>query len=477
MKRAPGLALLFVLACGSVLRATTPFDEAMKNGVADLRARMNRAADGLNQTRARIAAEKTPLLAQVRAAEDHILAAETTASRLDIRKEDSADQRRKLLQELEGLRKTTTFAGTLAHDSLKAALDGLAPGENQVAGERLERLLADLDDAAAGPSGRAAMDAAEFLASRLAQAVGGYRAEGTALLADNSQVVQGTFAFLGPETFFRPAQGAAGTVRPREGAKYPVNYALPQWASADAAAFFAGQPATIPADAAGGKALRLQQTRGTFWQHVQKGGAVAYAILAVGLVAALLILQKVHDLTRMELATPDKVSACLAAIARGDIAQAKTGVATLGRCTRELFTVGLASLDHPKAILEERLQSALLAQRLVYERRLPLLAVIATASPLMGLFGTVVGMVKTFALITVFGTGNAGKLSSGISEVLVATELGLAVAIPTLIIHGFLAHRIQKNLLQLERQALDFVTAVETARVAGRPGPVTVALP
>ena len=89
---------------------------------------------------------------------------------------------------------------------------------------------------------------------------------------------------------------------------------------------------------------------------------------------------------------------------------------------------------------------------------------IATAAPLMGLLGTVVGMVKTFALITVFGTGNAGKLSSGISEVLVATELGLVVAIPTLVAHGFLAHRIQRNLSMLERHALQFATAVETAK-------------
>ncbi len=98
-------------------------------------------------------------------------------------------------------------------------------------------------------------------------------------------------------------------------------------------------------------------------------------------------------------------------------------------------------------------------------RRLPLLAVIATAAPLMGLLGTVVGMVKTFTLITVFGTGNAAKLSTGISEVLVATELGLAVAIPSLVIHGFLAHRIHKNLTVLERHALEFLTAAEVAKL------------
>jgi biopolymer transport protein ExbB len=70
-------------------------------------------------------------------------------------------------------------------------------------------------------------------------------------------------------------------------------------------------------------------------------------------------------------------------------------------------------------------------------------------------------MVKTFTLITVFGTGNAAKLSSGISEALVTTELGLSVAIPALILHGFLSYRTQKNLSLLERYAVEFVAASE----------------
>jgi biopolymer transport protein ExbB len=85
----------------------------------------------------------------------------------------------------------------------------------------------------------------------------------------------------------------------------------------------------------------------------------------------------------------------------------------------------------------------------------------------MGLLGTVVGMVKTFSLMTVFGTGNAAKLSTGISEVLVATELGLAVAIPALVIHGFLASRAHKHIALQDRHALEFVTAVEVSRMKG----------
>jgi biopolymer transport protein ExbB len=188
-----------------------------------------------------------------------------------------------------------------------------------------------------------------------------------------------------------------------------------------------------------------------------------------------MILQKIRDVAQMGIEPTESYQKFLALVAHGVNTEAEQAARSLKSSTRELVQAGLHSASETKVILEERLQVVLLAQRLHFERRLPLLAVIATAAPLMGLLGTVVGMVKTFALITVFGTGNAGKLSSGISEVLVATELGLAVAIPTLIAHGFLAHRIQKNLLLLERQALEFTTAVEVARTARQPAALSVA--
>jgi len=461
------LVLLLILG---VAHGAPSFEESMKTAAAEYRQRAVHAAEALNRTRARIADEKAPLLQQMRAAEDRLVAAESENTRFETQRENSTELRQKLLLELDAIRSTTTYVGTLAHDGLKAATDALAPGEDQWVADQVKALQKQLDDAsAAGTSGRTAMDIADFLLARTEQALGGYRADGKAMIADTSQVLKGTFAFVGPDTYFLPAEGGpVGTVRPREGARYPISYALANWKAQDTAAFFSGRPGLIMADASGGKALRLDETRGTFWQHVQKGGAVAMAIVLVGALAAAMILQKVRDLARMGVDSPATVSAFLNTVASGNTAEAEMAVKTLKRTTRELFSVGLQSADQPKTILEERLQAVLLEQRLHYERRLPLLSVIAVASPLMGLFGTVVGMVKTFALITVFGTGNAGKLSSGISQVLVATELGLAVAIPTLIAHGFLAQRIHKNLSLLERYALQFTTAVGAAQVVAR---------
>lgn len=457
-----------LLACVLVTAApgAENFDEALKRAATDYAARLRQAGDELNQTRERITREKAPLLDELRATEDRIITLEREILRLTTGQEQAVANKRRLLRDIEEVRKTGAYVTTLAGDALKALGDGLPPGEEPLVGGRLQELRQQLETAAAaGTGGPASLDIAEFLLERTERVLGGRLVAGRAMNATDNLVEEGRLAFAGPEVFFQPAGGGpAGIVRLREGSRQPVYYPQAGWASAASAALFAGQLGSLPADPSGGKALRLQQTGGTLLEHVAKGGKVAYAIVLVGFVALLLIIHKFMDVAAMRVDTTARVAASLRAVATGARADAQAAVAGLSRTTREIFAEGLRHLDAPANILEEKLEAVLLGQRLHFERRLPLLAVIATAAPLMGLLGTVVGMVKTFTLITVFGTGNAAKLSSGISEVLVATELGLAVAIPALVVHGFLAHRINKNMAQLERQALEFVTAAGTAQ-------------
>jgi biopolymer transport protein ExbB len=460
---------LLVLA-GLLLAITAPgaekFDEALQRATTDYTNRLRQAGEELNRVRNRIAEEKAPLLKELRAVEDRIIALERETIRLSTDQENATGNKRRLLRDIEEQRKTGAYVTTLATDALKAVGESLPPGEEPLVGEKLRELQQKLEAAAAtGNGGPASLDAADFLLARTERLLGGSLAAGRALNASDNRLEEGTLAFAGPEVFFQPAGGgAAGLVRLREGSRQPAYYPQAQWAAADSAAFFSGRLGTMPADPTGGKALRLQQSGGTVMEHIEKGGKVAYAIVIVGFVALLLIIHKLMDVAAMRIDTSARVPAFLQSVATGGRTEAEAALKGIKRTTREVLAEGLKHLDAPAEILEEKLEAVLLGQRLHFERRLPLLAVIATAAPLMGLLGTVVGMVKTFTLITVFGTGNAAKLSSGIAEVLVATELGLAVAIPALVIHGFLSHRINKNLAVLERQALEFVTAAGTAQ-------------
>jgi biopolymer transport protein ExbB len=469
----PSLFSLLLLAAG--VRAADSFDDAVGRASLEYAKRLGAASEELTKTRERIAGEKAPLLKALRTAEDRIIAAEQDSLRLDTAQNESQDTRRRLSRDAETLRKNESYVSTLAHDGLKAFSDGLAPGEGQRLSEQIQALQLTTEDPAKSVDGKVAVDVADFLLQRMQHSLGGYAAPGSAMVGEDNQVIKGTFAFVGPETYFRADQGGVvGTVRSREGAPFPVAYPLPGWDPAAAEGFLQGKLSPILADASAGKALRLRETKGTIWQHIQKGGVVAYAILGVGLLATLMVLQKIRDLSKMAVDSPEAVEGFLTTLVKGARGEAQKAVGSLQATTRELFTIGLRHINQPKAILEEHLYAVVLRQRLHYERWLPLLAVIATAAPLMGLLGTVTGLVRTFALITVFGTGNAGKLASGISEVLVATELGLMVAIPTLVAHGFLSHRIQKNLSLLERYALEFVTAAQSD---GTRAPVKESIP
>jgi biopolymer transport protein ExbB len=429
--------------------------------------RLEAATRELAATRERIAKEKAPLLEATQAVESQIIALNPEIAALESAHADADERRQRLQREGFAQQKTINYLNTLARDSLKSLQDGLLPGETPRLSDKLAGLAQQFESTGKSPDTSAAIATVDLMLQRFREQLGGYTASGEALVGESNQIVKGTFAFIGPEVFFQSQNGSAsGTVRTREGSTYPITYPLPGWDAAKATAFFRGQPGTVFVDPSGGKALRLRETSGTVLEHIDRGGPVAYILIGVGLVAFLLAAQKYFELGKLKVDSPATVEALLGSLFELPPEQQRASTERLKGTTRELFTTGLRHLNKPKEALEEHLFAFTLRTRLHFERRLPLLAVIATASPLMGLLGTVMGMIKTFALITVFGTGNAGKLSSGISEVLVTTELGLIVAIPTLIVHGFLSHRAQKKLSLLERYAVEFVAAASDVKIA-----------
>jgi len=98
----------------------------------------------------------------------------------------------------------------------------------------------------------------------------------------------------------------------------------------------------------------------------------------------------------------------------------------------------------------------------VLERFLTTLRTIATISPLLGLLGTVAGMIKVFQTLSVKGITQAANLSGGISEALITTAAGMCVAIPAIILHNFLERRVSKILLKMEKKMIEFVMVIRS---------------
>jgi hypothetical protein len=136
----------------------------------------------------------------------------------------------------------------------------------------------------------------------------------------------------------------------------------------------------------------------------------------------------------------------------------------VGRCpVGRMLAVGVEHIREPHELIEEVMYETVLATRLKLQRFLPFIALSASSAPLLGLLGTVTGIISTFKLITVYGSGDVKTLSSGISEALITTEYGLYVAIPSLLMYAFLARKARGLIDQMEKAGLAFVNQVSKA--------------
>ena len=458
--------LLPVALLASTLTAQTELDEKLKETAIEYTKRIDSATAELNAARERIVAEKVPLLNAMRDVENRILSVRAKSSSLQIAAGRYANDRAQLDQANNAQRISIGFLAGLANEGLSTLNSSLGNVELGHWQERVADLRQRIDPGNRQPDLTGTIDTVELLADRVETLIGGHTYEGPAVSSTSKELVTGTYAFIGPETLFVASDSneIAGTVRAREEGAAPLVYPLPGWTNANGVALISGQLSRVPLDVSGGKALQLRQSQGTWVDHIRKGGIVGYSIIGLGIFALLTSFVKLIDLRKLSVDKPAKITQLLKTLADDGPAQAEAALDSLKATSRSLFGTGLRYATQPKEVIEEHLYAFILKERLHHERWLPMLAVIAAASPLLGLLGTVVGMVKTFTLITVFGTGNAGKLSSGISEALITTELGLIVAIPTLILHGLLSHRTQKSLSLLERYGVELVTYNEEFR-------------
>ena len=122
-----------------------------------------------------------------------------------------------------------------------------------------------------------------------------------------------------------------------------------------------------------------------------------------------------------------------------------------------VLAAGLVNLEHDRVIMKESIEEVGRHVVLELERYLNTLGTIASISPLLGLLGTVIGMIKVFTAITAEGVGNPTVLAGGISEALITTAAGLSVAIPSLMFYRYFRGRVDELVVDMEREALKMV--------------------
>lgn len=130
-----------------------------------------------------------------------------------------------------------------------------------------------------------------------------------------------------------------------------------------------------------------------------------------------------------------------------------------------ILAAGISNSGHGREVMKDSIEEA--AAQVIHglEKHLAPLGTIAAVTPLLGLLGTVIGMIKVFTAIMIEGTGNAAVLAGGISEALITTAAGLTVAIPALIFLRYFERRVDTLVVDMEDKAIKLIDALHGERV------------
>jgi biopolymer transport protein ExbB len=209
-----------------------------------------------------------------------------------------------------------------------------------------------------------------------------------------------------------------------------------------------------------GNAFKLAALKEGLIERLAKGGLIMVPLLGLGVAALVVALLKWVQLLRIRVATEADLQAVLRLLESREREKALSHVRRIPGPAGNLLAAAIEHADEKKEYIEEVLYEKILGARAKLERGLAFLALSATTGPLMGLLGTVMGMIATFKMISSFGSGDPKQLAAGISEALICTATGMSVAIPSLLFHAFLSRKAKGIIGSMEQTAVGFINGV-----------------
>ncbi|HET8850412.1 MAG TPA: MotA/TolQ/ExbB proton channel family protein [Marinobacter sp.] len=200
------------------------------------------------------------------------------------------------------------------------------------------------------------------------------------------------------------------------------------------------------------------------FELLKAGGILMVPIVACSILALAIILERFWTLRPSRVAPPQSVNELWRWIKKKELNGRKLKALQASSPLGRILAGGLINAKHGRDIMKESIEHE--ASQVIHEleRFLNPLGTVAVIAPLLGLLGTVIGMIKVFAEIQLAGVGNAGNLAGGISEALITTAAGLTVAIPALICHRYFIRRVDELVVGMEQEAIKLVEVVHGDR-------------
>jgi biopolymer transport protein ExbB len=196
-------------------------------------------------------------------------------------------------------------------------------------------------------------------------------------------------------------------------------------------------------------------------EFVIKGGPVMVPLLLCSVVSLSIIVERCLSLRRNRILKYDVLQRIEELLRDRKIPEASTLCKRYPSSMTRILLAAILNHDKSRQEIKEIIEDAGRQEVPVLERYLTILGTIASISVLLGLLGTVMGMIRTFNAIAALGYGHPEALAGGISEALVATATGLAIAIPTLVMYNFFTSRVDSLVIEMEKNALRMLSILK----------------
>ena len=197
------------------------------------------------------------------------------------------------------------------------------------------------------------------------------------------------------------------------------------------------------------------------FEIVKAGGIMMGPIILASIVTAAIFLERLWTLQTKRVLPAELTEKVWRWVEQGQIQDKHIAALQQNSPLGKILAAGLANRNRDRVVIREAIEDT--GRHVVHEldRFIGTVGTIASLSPLMGLLGTVFGMIRTFNSITVSGIGNPASLAGGIAEALITTAAGLTVAIPALLAYKYLRGRVQTLVVQMEKEAIKLVEGLE----------------
>lgn len=188
-----------------------------------------------------------------------------------------------------------------------------------------------------------------------------------------------------------------------------------------------------------------------------RGGFLMYPIFFCSLLAIAIFFERMFFLKSIKTSTRKFGNRISDLIRKGNINFAISACRKNISPISQIILSALLKYGKTREEIKEVIEDTASQEVAILERNLPILATIANIAPLLGLLGTVFGMIKAFQVVSVVGVGNPEALAGGISEALLTTAFGLSVAIPTIVAYNYLSHRVDRQIKEMESTSIEIL--------------------